>query len=115
MPERLTWEQLAGMSPEEIRDHGLFPTGFLPLPHANHLEGGMVFPPVQIDEVRKQTSRDLSRFDLDFDLPDHFTPEFPPPILGAGGKSSSSWNSTWCSAKLSAPEKPDLVAFMLAL
>ena len=41
----------------------------------------MVFPKFQIDEVRKQTGRDLTRFDLDFDLPDHLLPEFPAPIF----------------------------------
>ena len=40
----------------------------------------MVFPKSHIDEIKKQTSRDLTRFDLDFDLPDHLLPEFPPPI-----------------------------------
>jgi cytochrome c peroxidase len=39
-----TWENLAAMSPDEIRDRGLFPKGFYPLPHPNHPEGGMVFP-----------------------------------------------------------------------
>src|SRR5437016_10204755 len=43
-------------------------------------EGGMVFPHLEIDEIKKQEERDLTRFDLDFDLPDHFLPEFPPPI-----------------------------------
>ena len=33
-----------------------------------------------IDETKRQTDRDLTRFDLDFDLPDHFLPEFPAPI-----------------------------------
>ena len=28
----------------------------------------------------KQEGRDLTRFDLDYDLPDHFLPEYPPPI-----------------------------------
>jgi cytochrome c peroxidase len=28
-----------------------------------------------------QTGRDLTRFDLDFDIPDTFLPEFPPPIF----------------------------------
>jgi cytochrome c peroxidase len=41
----------------------------------------MVFPGFEIDEIRKQEGRDLSRFDLDFDLPDHFLPEFPPAIF----------------------------------
>src|SRR5207248_2757858 len=49
-------------------------------PHANHAEGGMIFPRVEIDEMKRQEGRDLARFDLDFDLPDHFLPEFPPPV-----------------------------------
>ena len=40
----------------------------------------MLFPKFHIDEIKKQEGRDLTRFDLDFDLPDHFLPEFPPPI-----------------------------------
>jgi len=40
----------------------------------------MVFPVFHIDEIKKQTGRDLTRFDLDFDLPDPFLPEFPAPI-----------------------------------
>lgn len=77
----VTWEQLAAMSPEEIRDKGLYPAGFLPLPHPNHDEGGMLFPKFHIDEIKKQEERDLTRFDLDFDLPDHFLPDFPAPIF----------------------------------
>ena len=80
LPAGTTWDALAKMTPEEIRDKGLFPAGFMPLPHPNHPEGGMVFPKFQIDEIKKQEGRDLTRFDLDFDLPDHFLPEFPPPI-----------------------------------
>lgn len=76
----MTWEKLAGMSPEETRDKNLFPKGFYPLPHPNHPEGGMVFPHFEIEEIKNQEERDLTRFDLDFDLPDHFLPEFPPPI-----------------------------------
>jgi cytochrome c peroxidase len=81
LPKDLTWEKLAAMSPEEIKDKGLFPIGFLPLPHPNHPEGGMLFPKFHIEEIKKQEGRDLTRFDLDFDLPDHFLPEFPPPIF----------------------------------
>jgi cytochrome c peroxidase len=80
LPQGMTWEKLLAMSPEEIRDKGVFPAGFFPLPHPNHPEGGMVFPRFHIEEVQKQEGRDLTRFDLDFDLPDHFLPEFPPPI-----------------------------------
>ncbi|MGA2067308.1 MAG: cytochrome B6 [Thermoguttaceae bacterium] len=76
-----SWEELAAMAPEEIRQQGLWPKAFLPLPHPNHPEGGMVFPKHQIDEVKKQEGRDLSRFDLDFDLPTHLLPEYPPAIF----------------------------------
>ena len=76
----LTWERLAQMLPEEVRERDVFPLGFMPLPHPNHPEGGMLFPKFHIDEIKKQESRDLARFDLDFDLPDHVMPEFPPAI-----------------------------------
>jgi cytochrome c peroxidase len=77
----VTWEKLGEMEPDDVREKGLFPKGFLPLPHPNHPEGGMVFPKHHIDEIKKQEERDLTRFDLDFDLPAHFLPEFPPPIF----------------------------------
>jgi len=80
LPGGVTWDSLAAMTPEEIRAKALFPAGFLPLPHPNHPEGGMVFPQFHIDEIKKQEGRDLTRFDLDFDLPDPFLPEFPAPI-----------------------------------
>ena len=44
LPKGATWDALAAMSPDEIRDKDAFPAGFLPLPHPNHPEGGMVFP-----------------------------------------------------------------------
>ncbi len=81
LPEGLTWEKLAAMDPADIREKALFPTGFLPLPHPNHPEGGMLFPKFHIDEIKKQEARDLTRFDLDYDLPDHFLPEFPPAMF----------------------------------
>jgi len=75
-----SWEDLAALAPGDIKAKGLFPAGFLPLPHPNQPEGGMLFPKFHIDEIKRQEGRDLTRFDLDFDLPDHFLPEFPPPI-----------------------------------
>jgi cytochrome c peroxidase len=80
LPSGATWDSLARMSAADIRAKGLFPAGFMPLPHPNHPEGGMVFPKFHIDEIKKQEGRDLTRFDLDFDLPDQFLPEFPAPI-----------------------------------
>ncbi|MCH8913355.1 MAG: cytochrome B6 [Planctomycetes bacterium] len=75
-----SWDKLSQMTPAEIRNGDLFPKGFLPLPHPNHPEGGMLFPAHHIDEIKRQEGRDLTRFDLDFDLAEHFLPEFPPPI-----------------------------------
>lgn len=80
LPQSVTWASLAGMTPQEIREKGLWPAGLFPLPHPNHPEGGMVFPQFHIDQIKKQEGRDLTRFDLDFDLPDHLLPENPPPI-----------------------------------
>jgi cytochrome c peroxidase len=76
LPAGTSWETLAAMAPDEIREKGLFPKGLLPLPHPKHDAGGMVFPQMEI----KQLAR-LERFDLEFDLPEHFLPEFPPPIF----------------------------------
>jgi len=81
LPSGVTWEELGSMTPDQIRERNAFPIGFLPLPHPNHPEGGMVFPQFQIDELKRLEQRDLTRFDLDFDLPDHFVPEFPAAIF----------------------------------
>ena len=81
LPKDLTWEKLGALSPEEIKNKNLWPAGFFPLPHPHHEAGGMIFPKFLIDETKKQTERDLTRFDLDFDLPDHLLPEFPAAIF----------------------------------
>lgn len=70
----VTWEQLGRMTADEIRQKDLFP--YLPLPHPNHPVGGMIFPQTEIKLLPR-----LERFDLDFDLPDQFLPEFPPAIF----------------------------------
>ncbi len=80
LPQGMTWEKLAKMTPAEIKAGNHWPAGFYPLPHPHHEAGGMVFPKTQIDEIKKQEGRDLARFDLDYDLPQHLLPEFPAPI-----------------------------------
>lgn len=81
LPDGVSWEELAAMTPSEIRDRGLFPEGFLHLPHVKHEVGGQVFPDDQIEAMDKLEGRSLERFDIAFDLPEHFLPEFPPPIF----------------------------------
>jgi cytochrome c peroxidase len=46
------------------------------LPHPKQVAGGQVFPKMQIEMFPR-----LERFDVEFDLPDAFLPEFPPAIF----------------------------------
>jgi cytochrome c peroxidase len=80
LPAGQTWDSLASLSPETIRQQGLFPAGFMPLPHPKQEEGGQVLPQFHIDEIMAQEGRNLKRFDVDMDLPTHFLPPFPPPM-----------------------------------
>ncbi|MCA1686998.1 MAG: cytochrome B6, partial [Planctomycetia bacterium] len=70
----LDWERLGSMAPDQIREAGAFP--YPSLPHPKHATGGQVFPKQQIAVFPR-----LERFDVDFDLPDAFLPEFPPAIF----------------------------------
>nr|AXL05484.1 hypothetical protein [uncultured bacterium] len=72
--EGTTWEQLAKTAPDEIRRSGTFP--YPSLPHPKHVTGGQVFPEMQIEMFPR-----LRRFDVDFDLPEAFLPEFPPAMF----------------------------------
>ncbi|MDN5880781.1 MAG: cytochrome B6 [Nitrosospira sp.] len=69
-----TWQKLASMSPAEIRGQNLFP--YPTLPHPKQATGGQVFPQDQIRMFPR-----LERFDVEFDLPEVFLPEFPPAIF----------------------------------
>ncbi|MDR4469777.1 MAG: hypothetical protein MRJ68_16025 [Nitrospira sp.] len=73
LPEGMTWDRLAEMSPEKIKQQGLFP--YPSLPHPLQSPGGQVFPKMQIEMFPR-----LERVDVDFDLPEEFLPEFPPAI-----------------------------------
>jgi cytochrome c peroxidase len=74
VPSGLTFAQLAELSAAEIRQRNLFP--YPALPHPKQTTGGQVFPAIQIEMFPR-----LQRFDVDFDLPDAFLPEFPPAIF----------------------------------
>ncbi len=74
LPGGLTWERLAAMSPQEIRSKNVFP--YPALPHPKQAAGGQVFPQMQTRMFPR-----LERFDVEFDLPDAFLPEFPPAIF----------------------------------
>jgi cytochrome c peroxidase len=70
----VTWEALGNMSADEIRQKNIFP--YTPLHHPLQDVGGMVFPKVQTQVVDG-----LERLEIDFDLPEAYIPEFPPPLF----------------------------------
>lgn len=69
----MNWKQLTAMAPKDIRTQEAFP--YPSLPHPKQSTGGQVFPEMQIKMFPR-----LERFDIDFDLPEAFLPEFPPAI-----------------------------------
>jgi cytochrome c peroxidase len=74
LQQGVSWQNLAQMSPDEIRKRNVFP--YPSLPHPKHASGGMVFPQMQIEMFPR-----LERFDVEFDIPEAFLPEFPPAIF----------------------------------
>jgi cytochrome c peroxidase len=74
LAEGMDWDKLASLSAEEIKKGNLFP--YPSLPHPKHTPGGQVFPQLQIEMFPR-----LQRFDVEFDLPEAFIPEFPPAIF----------------------------------
>ena len=74
LPAGTSWQKLASMSPSEIKSKNLFP--YPALPHPKQVTGGQVFPQVQTNMFPR-----LERFDIEFDLPEAFLPEFPPAIF----------------------------------
>ena len=69
----IQWDSFNKMTPEQIKKKGIFP--YPPLPHVSPSGGGLIVPPVQLD-----SHPELVRFDMDFDLPDAYLPEFPAPL-----------------------------------
>jgi cytochrome c peroxidase len=74
LKQGVSWERLADTPADQIKSQDLFP--YPSLPHPLHTNGGQVFPRMQIDMFPR-----LERFDVEFDLPDAFLPEFPPAIF----------------------------------
>jgi cytochrome c peroxidase len=68
-----SWEEYAARSPEAIRSAGDFP--WKPLEHPLQSTAHMVFPK-QWTTVHPEHER----FDVSFDIPDCYLPEFPPPL-----------------------------------
>jgi hypothetical protein len=71
-----SWEELAALEPAVVKQRRLFPPGFLPLSHPNHHVGHQLFPQLWL-----RSHPELQRFDVDFDIPEAYLPEFPPPLF----------------------------------
>ena len=69
-----TFEQLASLSPQEIREQDAFP--FKPLAHPLQSVAHMVFPPSWI-----KAHPEHARIDVDMDIPEDYLPEFPSPMF----------------------------------
>jgi cytochrome c peroxidase len=68
-----SWEDYAAQSPEQIRAADTFP--WKPLDHPLHSTAHMVFP-----QAWTRQHPEHERFDVSFDIPDCFLPEFPPAL-----------------------------------
>jgi cytochrome c peroxidase len=73
LPEDMNWGALAALGPAEIQKKDIFPYKALPHPAQGGGLGGQVYPQMQIKMFPR-----LQRYDVDFDLPEAFLPEFPP-------------------------------------
>lgn len=71
-----SWEELGKMSAKQISEKDLFPEGFRPLAHPLQSTGHMLFP-----QMWTRIHPENIRFDVDFDLPEAYLPEFPPPLF----------------------------------
>jgi cytochrome c peroxidase len=70
----MDWDKLGAMTPADVKAANAFP--YPSLPHPKHATGGQVFPQVQTKMFPR-----LERFDVEFDIPEVFLPEFPPAIF----------------------------------
>ena len=75
LPKRVkSFEELANISAAEMRRRDLFP--YKPLAHPLQSTAHMLFPDSWI-----KAHPEHSRIDVDFDMPDAYLPEFPPPMF----------------------------------
>jgi cytochrome c peroxidase len=75
LPEGIgSFEQLAALSADEIRKRDIFP--FTPLAHPLQTTAHMLFP-----GQWTVAHPEHERMDVDFDMPNEYLPEFPPPMF----------------------------------
>jgi cytochrome c peroxidase len=75
LPEGIaSFEALGALPVEEVRQRDLFP--YKPLAHPLQSTAHMLFPQAWV-----AVHPEHERFDVDFDIPDAYLPEFPPPMF----------------------------------
>jgi len=75
LPEGVaSFEALAELSPDDVKGRDVFP--YKPLAHPLQSTAHMLFPAMWV-EVHPEHAR----IDVDFDIPDSYLPEFPPPLF----------------------------------
>jgi cytochrome c peroxidase len=75
LPEGIaSFEDLAALPVDEVRELDLFP--YKPLAHPLQSTAHMLFPQSWV-----AAHPEHERFDVDFDIPDAYLPEFPPPMF----------------------------------
>jgi cytochrome c peroxidase len=70
----VSYEGLARLLPQVIKDRDIFP--YKPLAHPLQTTAHMVFPQSWV-----RVHPEHERMDVDFDIPDEYLPEFPPPLF----------------------------------
>jgi cytochrome c peroxidase len=70
----ISWEDLSALPPEDVKRRDLFP--YKPLCHPLQSTAHMLFPQAWVEAHPEH-----ERFDCDFDIPDEYLPEFPPPMF----------------------------------
>jgi cytochrome c peroxidase len=73
-PDVESFQELAALSPAEIRERDLFP--YKPLAHPLQSVAHMVFPRTWV-----AVHPEHERIDVDMDIPEAYLPEFPPPLF----------------------------------
>ncbi len=70
----VSWEELAKLSPDEIKKRELFP--YTPLAHPLQTTAHMLFPSSWV-----RVHPEHERIDCDHDIPEEYLPEYPPPMF----------------------------------
>ena len=81
LPAGANWDQLASMSPRKSVTRTFFPGDSIRCRIQTIQKAEWFFPSLKSTRSRSRKRVTSPASTLDFDLPDHFLPEFPAPIF----------------------------------